>query len=204
MRRNAAGELDEVLGQGARTPASSPRPARLRRGPRVVDARRDRPRERPRAATGRSPPTCCASCPMSASPSRTGRRCGHAAPDRRGAEPSPPRPIPTEEVEQARELLRWLADDHFTFLGYREYHLPEDGPTPCRRPGHRPRHPALRPAARRGGLRLSQSGQRRWPAPRPEHKLLILTKANSRATVHRRPTSTTSASRSSTGRQRHR
>ena len=26
-----------------------------------------------------------------------------------------------QEVEEARELLRWLADDHFTFLGYREY-----------------------------------------------------------------------------------
>ena len=29
-----------------------------------------------------------------------------------------------QEVEEARELLRWLADDHFTFLGYREYELP--------------------------------------------------------------------------------
>ncbi|CAM5351113.1 NAD-specific glutamate dehydrogenase [Streptomyces californicus] len=28
-----------------------------------------------------------------------------------------------EEVEEARELLRWLAADHFTFLGYREYEL---------------------------------------------------------------------------------
>ncbi|PIM65879.1 hypothetical protein CTU88_46555, partial [Streptomyces sp. JV178] len=28
-----------------------------------------------------------------------------------------------EEVEEARELLRWLADDHFTFLGFREYEL---------------------------------------------------------------------------------
>ncbi|MQS10102.1 hypothetical protein FNX48_023915, partial [Streptomyces sp. IF17] len=27
------------------------------------------------------------------------------------------------EVEEARELLRWLAADHFTFLGYREYRL---------------------------------------------------------------------------------
>lgn len=27
------------------------------------------------------------------------------------------------ELEEARELLRWLADDHFTFLGYREYNL---------------------------------------------------------------------------------
>ena len=26
-----------------------------------------------------------------------------------------------EEAAQARELLRWLIDNHFTFLGYREY-----------------------------------------------------------------------------------
>ncbi|MGK5448262.1 NAD-glutamate dehydrogenase, partial [Streptomyces radiopugnans] len=31
--------------------------------------------------------------------------------------------LPEQEVEEARELLRWLADDHFTFLGYREYEL---------------------------------------------------------------------------------
>ncbi len=31
-----------------------------------------------------------------------------------------------QEVEEARELLRWLADNHFTFLGFREYRLTED------------------------------------------------------------------------------
>lgn len=32
----------------------------------------------------------------------------------------------TQDVEEARELLRWLSADHFTFLGYREYELRED------------------------------------------------------------------------------
>jgi glutamate dehydrogenase len=32
-----------------------------------------------------------------------------------------PGDVPEQQVEEARELLRWLADDHFTFLGYREY-----------------------------------------------------------------------------------
>src|SRR6476646_8469570 len=36
---------------------------------------------------------------------------------------SPPTGIPGDEVEQARGLLEWLADNHFTFLGYREYAL---------------------------------------------------------------------------------
>lgn len=31
--------------------------------------------------------------------------------------------LPEQEIEEARELLRWLSDDHFTFLGYREYEL---------------------------------------------------------------------------------
>ncbi len=34
--------------------------------------------------------------------------------------------LPSSDVEEARQLLRWLAADHFTFLGYREYQLRED------------------------------------------------------------------------------
>ncbi len=37
-------------------------------------------------------------------------------------EENPP-PLPAEEVAQGTALLRWLAEDHFTFLGYREYAL---------------------------------------------------------------------------------
>src|SRR5436190_1141931 len=36
-------------------------------------------------------------------------------------EAAPPAGPPSEEVEEGQALLRWLADDHFTFLGYREY-----------------------------------------------------------------------------------
>ena len=32
-------------------------------------------------------------------------------------------PVRTEELADASDLLRWLAEDHFTFLGYREYDL---------------------------------------------------------------------------------
>ncbi len=38
---------------------------------------------------------------------------------------SDPPPLDPEEVRQAAELLEWLADEHFTFLGYREYKLEE-------------------------------------------------------------------------------
>jgi len=38
-----------------------------------------------------------------------------------------PPPLPEEEVDQARDLLGWLVDNHFTFLGYREYRLSREG-----------------------------------------------------------------------------
>src|SRR5664280_314321 len=34
-----------------------------------------------------------------------------------------PVPTPAAERDEARALLEWMADDHFTFLGYREYNL---------------------------------------------------------------------------------
>ncbi|MFI9822465.1 NAD-glutamate dehydrogenase [Streptomyces sp. NPDC052013] len=103
------------------------------------------------------------------------------------AEPVPD-DLPTQQVEEARELLRWLADDHFTFLGYREYQLREDDSL------------AAVPGTGLGILRsdphhatdeshpVSPSFERLPADARAkarEHKLLVLTKANSRATVHR-------------------
>ncbi|MEV6051035.1 NAD-glutamate dehydrogenase [Streptomyces sp. NPDC052107] len=106
-----------------------------------------------------------------------------------GLESEPvPGDLPRPEVEEARELLRWLADDHFTFLGYREYQLREDDTL------------AAVPGTGLGILRsdphhaedeqhpVSPSFERLPADARAkarEHKLLVLTKANSRATVHR-------------------
>ncbi len=39
---------------------------------------------------------------------------------------SPP-PVPAQELEEAEALMRWLENDHFTFLGYRQYHLVTSG-----------------------------------------------------------------------------
>ncbi|WP_380279199.1 NAD-glutamate dehydrogenase [Kitasatospora purpeofusca] len=103
----------------------------------------------------------------------------------------PPAGLPEQEVGEAWELMRWLADDHFTFLGYREYDLVEhDG------------EEVLRAVAGTGlGILRSDPVTRdeqhhavseafgRLSAPvrakAHEKKLLVLTKANSRATVHR-------------------
>jgi glutamate dehydrogenase len=94
-----------------------------------------------------------------------------------------PPPLSEEDVTEASELLSWLADDHFTFLGYREYALQViDG------------EDALR-AVPGTGLGILRSDQDMSPSfgklpPKVrtkarEKQLLIITKANSRATVHR-------------------
>jgi glutamate dehydrogenase len=95
---------------------------------------------------------------------------------------SPP-PLDPEETTETSELLGWLADDHFTFLGYREYSLQTvDG------------EDALR-AVPGTGLGILRSDQDMSPSfgklppqvrsKARERQLLIITKANSRATVHR-------------------
>ncbi|MFD5509535.1 NAD-glutamate dehydrogenase [Streptomyces sp. NPDC127051] len=93
------------------------------------------------------------------------------------------------ELEEARELLRWLADDHFTFLGYREYNL-VDGDALAAVPGtglgilrSDPHH-----SGQEDDHPVSPSFNRLPADARAkarEHRLLVLTKANSRATVHR-------------------
>jgi glutamate dehydrogenase len=92
-------------------------------------------------------------------------------------------PVPDTEVAEAEELLRWLADDHFTFLGYREYLLDQvDGEDVLR----------AVTGSGLGILRADQSMSGSFAKLPPEvrakareKKLLVLTKANSKATVHR-------------------
>ncbi|MDQ3504592.1 MAG: NAD-glutamate dehydrogenase, partial [Actinomycetota bacterium] len=92
----------------------------------------------------------------------------------------PPHGIDQNAVDDAAELLRWLADDNFVFLGYREYALTGDD--------------SLEPIAATGlGILRSDvdmaSSARSLPpaaaAKAREPELLILTKADSRSTVHR-------------------
>ena len=93
--------------------------------------------------------------------------------------------VDASELDEARAFLEWIADDNFTFLGYREYELlAEDGEDVLR------------------SLQGSGLGILRETSPKPrshsfaelspearklarEPNLLNLTKANSRSTVHR-------------------
>jgi glutamate dehydrogenase len=99
-------------------------------------------------------------------------------------EANPP-PLDLEVVKESRELLEWMAEDHFTFLGYREYELiqgdnadrlqalPDTALGILRRPP---------PAPMGGAVTLGGREIRRQARSR---ELLIITKANTRATVHR-------------------
>ncbi|GIE83982.1 NAD-glutamate dehydrogenase [Actinoplanes regularis] len=88
-------------------------------------------------------------------------------------------PVPEKDVTDSIELLKWLANDHFTFLGYREYRLDRDGVL------HSVHGTGL-------GILRGDSKPRRLDTMAPEayqrameKRLLVITKANSRATVHR-------------------
>ncbi len=97
----------------------------------------------------------------------------------------PPRFLDSEETQEVRAFLAWARDNHFTFLGYREYELGSaDGEDQLR----------IVPGSGLGVLREPRGGglSRSFTELPPqlkalarEPRLLVLTKANSRATVHR-------------------
>ncbi|HEX3297111.1 MAG TPA: NAD-glutamate dehydrogenase domain-containing protein, partial [Nocardioides sp.] len=97
-------------------------------------------------------------------------------------EADPPTVLSGDEVERGRAFLQWLADDHFTFLGYREYHLEREGEDEYLRGV---------PGSGLGILRddpdLAAVGKlpKKGAETARERTLLVLAKANSRATVHR-------------------
>jgi glutamate dehydrogenase len=94
---------------------------------------------------------------------------------------NPPHGIPDNEVEQARQLLEWLADNHFTFLGYREYALRRGTDHDRLEAKHGTGLGLLRYDPKGDAVQLSDKARAVARAP----ELLIITKANSRATVHR-------------------
>lgn len=93
-------------------------------------------------------------------------------------------PISDAARSEAQEFLRWAADDHFTFLGYREYRVRRQGKDDVL---------AATAGTGLGLLRASESSQPRKLTTLAAHTMpqsnaadaLILTKTNARATVHR-------------------
>ena len=100
--------------------------------------------------------------------------------------------LPEQEVAEATELLRWLADDHFTFMGYREYVL-DDSTAPEPGDGSAGRERLVAVAGTGLGILRADQTQGRDVGRLPreasdrarQRQLLVITKANSRSTVHR-------------------
>ena len=96
-----------------------------------------------------------------------------------------PGPVPVATLEEAREFLRWAADNHFTFLGYREYRVEKRG------------REDMLVAVDGSGLGLLRDEDASKPRPLKSmdaHQVqqagvfdpLILSKTNARSQVHRR------------------
>ena len=97
---------------------------------------------------------------------------------------SSPPPLEESELARGRAFLEWVGADHFTFLGYREYELfGEEGEERLRSVGGSGlgllRNPQVRESTT--FARLSPAIRRLAREPR----LLLITKANARSTVHR-------------------
>src|SRR5579863_5503838 len=97
---------------------------------------------------------------------------------------SDPPPLPAAEVSEAAHLLEWMETSHFVFLGYRHYLLQRGRTADRLQPDVRSGLGLLSP--RRGGGRPSAKALRGDVRVRArERELLVITKANSTATVHR-------------------
>ena len=83
---------------------------------------------------------------------------------------------------ESQALLKWMADDHFTFLGYREYALRTRNGEQYLRPV-KGTGLGLLAHENRGGGEIALTAQMRRLTRRKNW--LIITKANSRSTVHR-------------------
>jgi glutamate dehydrogenase len=95
------------------------------------------------------------------------------------------KPVKKERIEEAGEFLKWVAGEHFTFLGYREYHVvSEDGDevleadtsTGLGLLKHREKS-----TSQRSIRELAKQAEELEREP----ESVIVTKTNARATVHR-------------------
>ncbi|MGH8250651.1 MAG: NAD-glutamate dehydrogenase [Steroidobacteraceae bacterium] len=87
------------------------------------------------------------------------------------------------EIDEARALLEWMEDDHFTFLGYRDYRLSRGRARDRLVPLPRSGLGIMRPRARQRPTTVVLAGDIRAFARSPEP--LVITKANTISTVHR-------------------
>lgn len=96
----------------------------------------------------------------------------------------PPAGLDAEELEEVREFLRWVRDDHFTFLGYRCYDLTWVNGERVLKPQAGTGLGVLRGEPRGRPTRFTDLPKEARDRATDAHPL-IMTKSNHRATVHR-------------------
>jgi glutamate dehydrogenase len=98
---------------------------------------------------------------------------------------SEPLPVDADEIAESRAFLCWLEDHHFTFLGCRDYELTGEAGELALASVPDSGLGILRQGPRKSAARAFESLPPAVRARALEPYLLNLTKANSRATVHR-------------------
>ena len=179
VRRDMTGQLQ----RGARRAAPTSAPHDVARES-WMHLEIDRESDRRRARRDRA--SSCARCSAtSARPSRTGSGCTPQVDgDRRRPRGATRRRCRPTRSSRARRCCAWLGDDHFTFLGYREYRLERASTgTTCCAPCPAPASASCAPT--RTCRRARQAAAAGRARRRARRHLLVLAKANSRATVHR-------------------
>jgi len=94
-------------------------------------------------------------------------------------------PLDAASVNEASEFLRWLADDNFTFLGYREYEVAKAGDDEVLRPVEESGLGILHKSERSVALRSLRSLAAHDLPQSGAYDAIILTKTNARSHVHR-------------------
>ena len=96
-------------------------------------------------------------------------------------------PVNEDERAEISRFLKWIEDDHFTFLGYREYAMTGKGEKASYQIVDGRSLGILKDFNLRifGGMRNQESMPTQVRSYLRQPKLLLITKANTRATVHR-------------------
>jgi glutamate dehydrogenase len=93
-----------------------------------------------------------------------------------------PPSLPAEDIAEARQLLQWMEERHFVFLGYRHYRLERGASEDRLVADARSGLGILRPRGGKPAVTVLTGDVR---ARARDRELLVLTKANSVSTVHR-------------------
>lgn len=95
------------------------------------------------------------------------------------------KPVRKERIKEAEEFLRWIAEDHFTFLGYREYEVVKENGDEVLEADTATGLGLLKDREQSSSRRSIRELAQQAAELEREPESLIVTKTNARATVHR-------------------